>query len=112
MADSGIRTNFSSTFVNERVPIKFPYILISDFGEELPLMVECAKPGELPIVLMHHNVPTQVGTCALSAFELEKFARIYHYEFVMSDTERRTIYNITDIMEVISWMLSSSSSSS
>ena len=108
MDGSGIRTNFDRTYTSTRTAISYPYIYLPRYGEELALMVHCIAPGELPLVLTHAGTLKQVGSCSLSALELSKLLRVYKFQVVMSETERRGVNSIQDLMEVIAWMLSSS----
>lgn len=103
---SGIRTNLDSSFTSEKKRLSFPYLYIPKFGEEIALMVTCLEPGPVPIVLSDAGTLKQVGTCALSALELSKLLRVYKFEIVLSETERRAAHEITDILEVLPWMCS------
>lgn len=103
----GLRTQLDKSFANERKKLSYPYIYIPSFGEEIALMVTCLTPGPLPLVLSDSGSLKQVGTCALSAIELCKLLRVYRYEVVLSEAERRKIKSITDVMEVLAWMSSS-----
>ena len=106
MDGSGLRTNLDSSFVSEKKKLSYPYIFIPRFGTEIALMVTCLKPGALPLVLNDGGTLKQVGTCSLSALELAKLARVYKFEFVLSETDRRPIREVSDILEVLSWMQS------
>ena len=106
MGDLEIRTNLDSSFTSERKKLSFPYLYVPRFGEEIALMVTCLKPGPLPVVLSDSGTLKQVGSCAASALELAKLLRVYQFEVVLSETERRTMREITDILEVLLWMAS------
>lgn len=105
-----LKTHHDSSFVSETKKLSYPYIYIPRFGEEIALMVTCLKPGEIPLVLSDNGVLKQVSTCAVSALELSKLLRVYQFEMVLSETERRKIKTISDVMEVLQWMVSPSSS--
>lgn len=106
MGDLEIRTNLDSSFTSERKKLSSPYLYVPRFGEEIALMVTCLKPGPLPLVLSDSGTLKQVGSCAASALELAKLLRVYQFEVVLSETERRTMREITDILEVLLWMAS------
>lgn len=108
MADLGLRTNLDRTFTHQRRQITYPYIYIPNYQEEIALMVTCVAQGDLPIVLQDSGVLKQVGTCAVSALELSKLLRVYTYEIVLSESERHSVRTISDLMEVLTWMVSSS----
>jgi hypothetical protein len=107
---SGLRTNLSSTFISERKSISYPYIYIPKFAEEIALVVTCVKPGGLPIVLMDTGTLKQVGTCAYSAVGLAKLARVYQFEIIVADDVKKMVRSVSDILEVLVWMDSLSSS--
>ena len=104
MGDLEIRTNLDGSFTSEKKKLSYPYIYVPRFGEEIALMVTCLEPGPLPLVLKDAGILKQVGTCALSAIELSKLLRVYKFEVVLSETEHRVMQDVTDILEVISWM--------
>lgn len=106
MAASELRTNLDSSFTSEKKKLSFPYIYVPRFGEEIALMVTCLKPGPLPLVLSDSGTLKQVGSCVASALELEKLLRVYKFEVVLSETDRRVIRDVMDIMEVLAWMSS------
>lgn len=110
MGDLGIRTGFDSSFTSEKKKLLYPYLYVPRFGEEIALMVTCLEPGPLPIVLSDSGVLKQVGSCAASALELAKLLRVYQFEVVLSETDHRTMREISDVLEVLLWMVSSSSS--
>jgi hypothetical protein len=110
VGDLGIRTGFDSSFTSEKKKLSYPYLYVPRFGEEIALMVTCLEPGPLPIVLSDSGVLKQVGSCAASALELAKLLRVYQFEVVLSETDHRTIREISDVLEVLLWMVSSSSS--
>lgn len=110
MGDLQLKTHHDSSFISEKKQLSYPYIYVPRFGEEIALMVTCLKPGPLPIVLSDGGVLKQVSTCEVSALELSKLLRVYQFEFVLSETDRRKVKTILDVMEVLSWMVSSSSS--
>lgn len=104
MGVSGLRTNLNQSFISETKKISYPYLYIPKFGEEIALMVTCLEPGPLPLVLEDRGILKQVGSCSLSALELEKLLRVYHFEVVLSETEKQTMREITDVLEVLPWM--------
>lgn len=106
MPDLELRTNLSDDFTSTRQAVKYPYIHIPKYGQEVALLMQCIVPGDLPIVLTHAGSLRRVGSCSLSAFELAKLLKVYKYEVVLSESERRAITTIQDIMEVLSWMVS------
>lgn len=108
MDDLRLRTNLDRTFSSEKKKLSYPYLYIPRFGEEIALMVTCLTPGPLPIVLSDSGTLKQVGTCALSALELEKLLRVYKFEIVVSETDHRRMSEVADILEVLLWMQSSS----
>ena len=107
MGDLEIRTNLDGSFTSEKKKLSYPYLYIPRFGEEIALIVTCLEPGPLPLVLNDSGTLKQVGSCAKSALELEKLLRVYNFEVVLSETERRTMREISDVLEVLLWMLSS-----
>lgn len=108
MADLELRRNFNSTFTSERKSISYPYIFIPKFGKELALVVTLVRKGELPICVNDKGVLKQIGSVSLSALELKKILSVFPFQFVFSATDSRKVKTIPDMMEVLSWMLSSS----
>lgn len=106
MGDLPLRNNLDSTFVSETKKVSPPYIFIPKYGEEIALIITCLEPGPIPILLSDGGVLKQVGSCSLSALELAKLLRVYHFEVVKSQSEKVTITQITDILEVLPWMAS------
>lgn len=106
MTHSGLRTNLGEEFAAQKQAAKYPYVLIPRVGRELPLLLEGLKPGELPIVVNHEDQLIAVGSCALSAIELNKLRRVYKFSVVLSPTDTRPMTSIESIMEVLPWMLS------
>lgn len=106
-----IRTNLDKSFTSEKKKLSYPYIYVPRFGEEIALMVTCLEPGPIPLVLQDSGTLKQVGSCARSALELAKLLRVYKFEVVLSETERRTMREITDVLEVLLWMEPLSSAS-
>lgn len=106
MTHSGLRTNFNASFTSQKRTISYPYIFIPKFGNEIALMVTCLQPGPVPLVLRDKGVLKQVGTCAVSALELQKLLRVYSLEVTLSATDIRKINTNTDILEVLPWMVS------
>lgn len=100
-----LRTDLDSSFVNTKKKLSYPYIYLPSFGEEIALMVVCVRKGPLPITLSDKGVLKQVGSCELSALELQKLLRVYRYEVVLSEHDRRSINSISDVLEVLSWMV-------
>lgn len=109
MEHSGLRTNLAEEFRGESKQAIYPYLLISTFGNELALLCKGLHPGPVPIVVQFRGELKQVHSCELSAIELSKINRVYKYDIVLSATETRHIDGIQDIMEVLPWMVSSSS---
>lgn len=106
MTHSGLRTNLGAEFAADTQAAKYPYLLVSNFGRELPLLLEGLKPGELPIVVKHDGKLLAIGSCSLSAMELDKIRRVYKYDIVLSPTDKRAITSVESIMEVLPWMVS------
>lgn len=106
MTHSGLRTDLGQEFAAETKAAKYPYLLIDKFGRELPLLLEGLKPGELPIVVNYKGQLLSIGSCSLSALELDKIRRVYKYDIVLSPTDRRPVTSIESIMEVLPWMVS------
>lgn len=106
MTRSGLRTDLGAEFAADQQAAKYPYLLVSKFGRELPLLLEGLKPGELPIVVRHEGKLLAIGSCSLSALELDKIRRVYQYSIVLSPTDTREITSIESIMEVLPWMVS------
>lgn len=108
MTDSalnGLRTNHTSNFTRARAQLQYPYIFIPKYGNEIALLVQDIQQGSLPIVLSHGNSLRKVGSCSLSAIELAKLLRVYKYEIVLAEDDRRKITSVQNIMEVLSWMV-------
>lgn len=105
MQPSGLRTNLGAEFAAETKAASYPYVLITSFGSELPLLLEDLTPGELPIVVRHDQKLLAVGSVSKSAIELNKLRRVYRYEIVLSETERHAITSTENIMEVLPWMV-------
>lgn len=110
MERSGLRTDLSRVFEGERKQLPYPYVYIPAFGRELALFVQCIASGPVPILVMHKGNLTKVGSCPLDALELNKMRRVYKYEIVLSEADRRPVDSVETIMEVLPWMVSLSSS--
>ncbi len=106
MTHSGLRTNIRETFAAETTKASYPYLLISRFGKELPLLLQGLQEGPLPIVVLHKGQLMSVGTCALSALELNKIRRVYEYDIVLTPEKKYHVNSIETIMEVLPWMVS------
>lgn len=106
MADLELRTNLSAASSREKVEVGYPYIHLDFYGDELPVVLECLEEGPIPVLLSNEGMLMQIATVRLSARVLEKLSRIYNYTVVLSEVDQRPIRNISDILEVIPWMLS------
>lgn len=109
MTHSGLRTNIAEEFRGESKQISYPYLLLTKFGNELALLCQGLEKGSVPIVVQHGGSLKQIHSCVLSAIELRKINRVYEYDIVLSPTDTRHIKGIDDIMEVLPWMVQSSS---
>lgn len=109
MEPLGLRTNLAEEFRGESKEASYPYLLISKFGGELALLCKGLQPGQVPIVVKVNGILRQIHSCELSAIELSKINRVYEYDIVLSATDARHITSTLDIMEVLPWMVSSSS---
>lgn len=110
MEHSELRTDLTKVFENEKKQLKYPYIFIPVFGRELALFVKCLTPGPVPVTVKHNGQLKKIGSCSLDALELHKISRVYKYEVVLSETDRRPADSVETIMEVLPWMVSLSSS--
>ncbi len=106
MTPLGLRTDLKETFAANTQAAKYPYLLIQKFGRELPLLLQGLQEGPLPIVVLNKGQLLSVGSCAISAVELDKIRRVYDYEIVLSASDNRQVSSIETIMEVIPWMVS------
>ena len=107
MDDLELRRDLGPGFTKQHKTITYPYIFLPKYGEELAIIVTCLRHGNIPICLRNNGVLMEISSVDLSALELQKLLRVYKYQIVLSETDKRSIETITDIMEVLSWMVSS-----
>lgn len=109
MEPSKLRTDLGAEFQGTHESIQYPILVITKFGRELPLLLQGLPPGPLPIAVRHNESLIRIGSCSLSALELNKINRVYEYDIMLSETEQKHIAGVESIMEVLPWMVSLSS---
>ncbi len=97
---------FDQHYMMVKGKFKYPYVCIENPTEELPVIIDLVKSGELPLVVFYEGSLVEVATVEKSPMAISKLLRLYKLVIVTSPETRVEINTVEELLEMsdFSWM--------